>query len=191
MQIKLIALPSLRRKCKRFVKNVFQSLLYSRSKLNTVSGSLNEVVFVCKGNICRSAFAEFYFKSLVAGKDVEVFSCGLEVDREVPSPSDVISVGSNFGVDMRRHLSKGITAATENAGIIIAMEFTQYIQLTSMFPSSKRKIHLLKSFSAFPDNWLINIYDPFGLGEKETHDCFEEIKESLLGLARFVVKSKG
>lgn len=36
-----------------------------------------KIMFVCTGNICRSSMAEGILKKLSEGKNIEVYSCGI------------------------------------------------------------------------------------------------------------------
>ena len=84
-QIKKIIPNKVKRNIKAFVRNIADSFLYY-----IVNGRLlfdifkpkktkfKNVIFVCKGNVCRSAFAEYRFRNLVNDKTVVVDSCGID-----------------------------------------------------------------------------------------------------------------
>ena len=37
-----------------------------------------KIMFVCTGNICRSSMAEGILKKISSGKNIEVYSCGID-----------------------------------------------------------------------------------------------------------------
>src|SRR4051812_19732920 len=70
------------------------------------------VVFVCKGNICRSPFAQKYATKAartVQEMDCTFLSAGLQVSTMNPSPSEAVIEARKFGIDIGEHRSTGIT----------------------------------------------------------------------------------
>lgn len=178
---------NIKRGIKRILLSIINSLSYLPNHRVRVKYRACHIIFVCKGNVCRSAFAEYYLRSLVSGEDLVMESCGLNVDQGVISPIEIIKVGREFGVELESHRSKGVAACDfQKADLIIPMEFSQYLQLTSLYPDSKKKIRLLRDFASWPDRLMCNIYDPFGLGEEEYRRCFSKIKKVLDGLAVYL-----
>lgn len=173
----------LKRSVKRIIQNSWESIAYRLSSKKNFDGILHHVIFVCKGNICRSPFAEYFFRSLDTKGDLKIESCGIEVGKKIQSPSEVIRISKEFGIDLNTHFSKGLSACDHNkADLIVPMEYNHYLQLISLFPEYKNKIRVLRDFAPFPYNLLCNIYDPFNLGQKEYRRCFSNIEEALKGL---------
>ncbi|MDO9182500.1 MAG: hypothetical protein Q7U04_08825 [Bacteriovorax sp.] len=141
---------------------------------------MHHIVFVCKGNICRSAFAEFYLRKLLLDKNIKIDSCGLDVDQGTQSPQDAVLVAREFEVDLSDHISKGLPACDlQKADLIVTMEFSQYLRLITKIPEYKKKTFILSEFAPWPACLMCNIYDPFGLGEDEFRRCFQKTKFSL------------
>ena len=171
---------SAKRRLKLILKTFFESCLYlSKGKKKFKINSIH-IVFVCQGNVCRSAFAEYYLRSIASNSAVLVQSCGLNVHHNGPSPDLAIEVGRAFGVDLKPHFSKSYTDCDlAKADLIIPMEYSQYLHLLALFPIYKEKILLLKSFAAWPHRLACNIYDPYGLGKGEFADCFSQIQAAI------------
>lgn len=171
---------TLKRQCKLLLKNVYESVLYGFARNLKIVSDSRKIVLVCKGNICRSAFAERLLKSETKGKQLSVDSCGLDVDGRAPSPPEAISAAGKFGLDLGDHLSKGWQSCDlENADLILPMEFWQYRKLVEYFPHKKDNIRLLREFAPFPENLLCNIDDPYGQSEIAFEKCFMRIKRSI------------
>jgi protein-tyrosine phosphatase len=169
-----------KRQSRLFLKNLYESVLYGFSRRLRVAASPKKIVFVCKGNICRSAFAEYLLRSETKGKLLSIDSCGLDVNMRASSPWEALNAAKKFGLDLEDHLSKGWeNCDLENADMILAMEFWQYKKLVEYFPYKKENIRLLREFTSFPENMLCNIYDPFGQSEKKFEKCFLQIKRSI------------
>lgn len=170
----------IKRDGKLLVRNAYESVLYRFARSKRVSRDTTKIVFVCMGNICRSAFAEFFMKSELKDNSLLIESCGLNVDVRTPSPIDAISAAKSFGLDLSGHVSKGLECCNlENADLILAMEFRQYRRLMELFPHKKENIKLLREFAPFPENMLCNINDPYGQSVATFEKCFKQIQRAI------------
>jgi protein-tyrosine phosphatase len=174
---------AIKRECKLLVQNIWDSSSYYLTRGRKVAGPINKVVFVCKGNICRSAFADYLMRAEAKGKLASVESCGLNAVNRMSAPDEAIAMATKFGLDLEGHLSKGWEACEfEDADLILPMEFWQYRKLVEFFPHKKLNIRLLRDFSPFPENLLCNINDPFGQSEEIFEKCFRQIKRAIQAL---------
>ena len=164
---------------KRFIRNVHETIKYKIKGNQFTRTHINHVVFVCKGNICRSAFAEFYLKSKV-NELIKVESCGIEVDKEMPSPHDAIQVSKEFNVDLKHHMSKDLRSCNlEDADIIACMEYFHVESVLGKFPNFKNKTVLLRQFSSWNNRILLNIDDPYEGGYQTYKKCFQIITNAI------------
>jgi protein-tyrosine phosphatase len=172
-----------KREVRRALQDTWQSPLYRLSKRYPVNGRVRHIVFVCQGNVCRSAFAEHWLRSRIPGDALKVESCGLDVDRSTPPPAQASEVSRELGIDLGSHRSKGLESCDlENSDLIIAMVYNQRDRLISMHPEYSSKTLLLRTFAPFPDNLVCNIHDPFGLDHNEFMRCFRLMQRCLEGL---------
>ncbi|MDD2541268.1 MAG: hypothetical protein PHH28_09550 [Desulfuromonadaceae bacterium] len=171
---------NIKRDVKLLLRNIYESVLYRFARSRRASSYTRSVVFVCMGNICRSAFAEYLMRSITEDKILSIESCGLNVDMRTPSPLEAIITSKTFGLDLEGHLSKGLECCDlENSDLILAMELWQYKKLVELFPHKKENIKLLREFAPFPENILCNINDPFGQSEEIFAKCFSQIERSI------------
>jgi protein-tyrosine phosphatase len=171
---------SFRRGVRRILLNIRDSILYQLKRDRLFPRNIRHIVFVCKGNICRSAFAEYYMKTYGIDGTIKFESCGLDVGRCHESPLEAVKIGREFGVELAPHRSKSFDACDlGRADLIVPMEFEQYLHLVAMFPDGRGKIRLLRDFAQYPQRLLCNIYDPFGLGESEFRLCFQKMVVAL------------
>ncbi|MEQ1795838.1 MAG: hypothetical protein ABL970_16775 [Nitrospira sp.] len=153
------------------------------------------VLFVCKGNICRSPFAEHLASKLQRdgmNAGIRFGSAGLHVPKPTPSPENAIQVARQFGVDLESHLSQSISLELVKAyDMIIAMEGWQYAELNASFNRDKGKLFLLplldangqgkeRGYAAF------NIQDPYGGPASDFENCFERIGRCLESLLQTI-----
>lgn len=178
---------SLKREIKRSLMSVWDSLLYTCTRQHVSRGDLKHIIFVCKGNICRSAFAEKYFKQLTNGKKVTIESCGLDVEKECAVPKEAAQVAKEFNVNLGDHRSKGIAGCNfYEADLIVAMEYKQYLRLVDLFPEIATNVCVLRDFATWPHRLFCNIHDPYGQGENDFRRCFRLIATSLVALSDLV-----
>lgn len=151
-----------------------------RKKAVNISGRIKHVVFICKGNICRSAFAEKYLKSVVNDHTIVIDSCGLYVDRAHRSPAFVVQAGKQYGLNLKEHRSKSLNKCNfQKANLVILMEYEQLLSFRSSFPKYSGKAKLIRDFLPWPERFFCNLYDPYGLEMKEFQNCFRTIKRAL------------
>jgi len=149
------------------------------------------VLFICKGNICRSPFAEYLAVKLQregAIPGMKVASAGLHVSKPTSSPDEAIQAALRFGVNLEAHRSQSISLELVEAyNMVIAMEAWQYAVLRSSYPHHHEKLFLLplldsteqaqhRGYAAF------NIQDPYGCPPSAFDRCFERISRCIEGV---------
>ncbi|CUQ67383.1 putative Protein-tyrosine-phosphatase [Candidatus Nitrospira inopinata] len=151
------------------------------------------VLFVCKGNICRSPFAEHVarklFHELVGDTEQSIAfqSAGLHVTAPKAPPETAIVVAHQFGVSLEEHrsqpLSQELVAASD---VIVAMEGWQYDELRFRFKGYQDKLFLLPLFlkEATPQSGYeaYNIQDPYGGSGSVFEECFKKIERNVKAL---------
>jgi protein-tyrosine-phosphatase len=127
-----------------------------------------KVLFVCSGNICRSAMAAEYFRHRAAQSGLShivVDSAGtLDINGSPASP-EAVEVLSEIGVDLSAHRSRGIRASDlQTADLVVAMTRDHLEELAHRFPHGDGERMILRSFEqgsrADPD--APDLEDPIG-----------------------------
>jgi len=153
--------------------------------------SPGSVLFLCQGNVCRSPFAERYFRKIAGDGNlggIRSSSAGLDVQRSAPPPDLAVKVAKTFGVDLTDHRSKPVTTdMIEESDMIVVVEHRQAAFLRRAYPGHDLKIFLLPMFDTGPlPAWdyalRYNIPDPYGKSEKDFLECFRKIESSIDGL---------
>ena len=117
------------------------------------------ILFLCKGNICRSPFAEAYARQQFP-VTLKVMSCGYFPEEGRKCPDDAVSAAHQFQVDLGGHRSEIVTREMlENANIVFLFDQENRDKIINLFPDIKRKLFFLGSLS---DNDSIHIKDPNG-----------------------------
>ena len=140
-------------------------------------GSAGRLVFVCKGNICRSAYAEAVTRSM--GK--ESVSCGIDTKDGLPANDHAICEAASRGVDLREHKTTSIKSLTlKDNDIFIAME-PWHAEFISREFGNEQKCSLLGLWGQ-PVN--PHIQDPYGTSDEYFSNCFTYIEKSVNEIAR-------
>ena len=137
-----------------------------------------KVLFVCTGNLCRSAAAE----KLLALKEVPgvvVRSRGVAAQPYGGMPRQVKDFLIKAGVKEPGHKAQFIAEADVDwADLILVMENGHFDALAERFPQGGRKTHLFVEYCTGKEG--AQLKDPMGLTDK----VFEEI----LGMVQACVK---
>ena len=130
------------------------------------------VLFVCKGNICRSPFAQHYART-VFPESVNVMSSGYFPKEGRVCPKEAVAVAKELGIDLTMHLSITVTEEiVHQAQIIFTFDEENRRVLAKQYPSAKSKIHRL---CLLAHSGPIIIKDPYGGNIDDFKDVYETI----------------
>ena len=146
------------------------------------------VLFVCKGNICRSVYAEYRARALAGPDSGWTFeSSGLEAKPGTPSPDRAVAVAARRGIDLAAHRSRAFDPARSGSyDAIFVME--PWHQGHALLRTSPVRATLLGAFHAPP---LFVVRDPYGRDEAAFETAFDEIDEALAALFAHARGSRG
>ena len=157
--------------------------LHRRALTDRFPRDAKEILVLCKGNICRSPFADRYLirASLQRGLDLKVSSAGLDAENGQTAYPLAISVSKSFGVDLNHHRTRALTKElVENADVVLVMDPAQRQQLVGRFPKLRDKTYLLGHFSR--EHPATEIADPYGGSVSEFAQCYDLITSACDGL---------
>ena len=134
--------------------------------------SVDRLVFVCKGNICRSAYAEVIAKSL----GLSSISCGVSTKDNVQANKAAIEIADSRGVNLKEHKTSRLTSVALRPGdLLIAMEPWQAEFLNDNL-KAKHNITLL---GLWAPSKRPHLQDPYGMTTRYFNNCFEYIEKSV------------
>jgi protein-tyrosine-phosphatase len=112
------------------------------------------VLFVCSGNICRSAMAAECLKDRFAREgrtDVRVDSGGTLGIQGSPASPEAITAMDEIGIDLRPHRSQALRKSQiKKADVIIVMTHDHLEELAFRFPEGNEQRLLLRAFEHAP-----------------------------------------
>lgn len=132
--------------------------------------SVGRLVFVCKGNICRSAFAEKVAHEL----GIEAISCGLDTIENAPANMDAQHTAKKFGYDLGEHKTTPVMyVILKKTDLLVAMEPWQVEFLNTNLCRS----HQCTLLGLWNRPALSYLHDPYGNSPVYFEQCFKIIRQ--------------
>ena len=137
---------------------------------------MRSVLFVCKGNICRSPFAAA-LAARALPDDIQVESSGTYPESGRRVPSEAIAAAAAHGVDLTASRSSRLTREMlERADLVFVFDSANLARLASEFPESRSKLHRLGTLAP---SGSVNIRDPYGGGLAAFEWAYAEIAAAI------------
>ena len=137
------------------------------------------VLFVCSGNICRSAYGAVKLRQLAEenGRVVRIASCGILRLVGHKAAPEMIETARERGLDLESHRSCAITRRlAEVSDVIFAMEPVHKKEICRICPEASGKTILLGSYLDRPS---VVIPDPMGRAPEAYRVAANQIDEAL------------
>lgn len=133
------------------------------------------VLFLCHGNVCRSAYAALRLCT-TNGVCCDVRSAGFHPQSGRTTPGEFQRAAKRRGIDLADHRSMCVTLDDlEWADIVVLMDQQNYDLLSELDPRSLGKVVWLGAL----DGNKIEIEDPYGETEQRMDDVLERIDACL------------
>jgi len=132
----------------------------------------NAILFVCTGNIIRSAFAAELLRARIpGGTDLRIRSAGLAAT-DGPAHPTAVQCARRFGVDLSPHRTHRLEGSDlEGVDVILAMEIDHVVEINRRFPQHRQRVYL---FGCLEDD-AQDVGDPV-YGSREVFEaCFKRI----------------
>ena len=134
-------------------------------------GEVRRLVFVCHGNICRSAYADVLARSL----GLNAASFGLSTEPGSRAHRPIIKAARERGVDLAPHRSMPVEAFRPQPGdLLLAMESRHLRKLAGIQGLGGLPRLLLGRFAGWP-----HLHDPYEIAPEYTAPCLGRIDEAV------------
>lgn len=144
-----------------------------------------KIMFICTGNICRSAMAHWLMVKKLEElniKNIEVYSCGIYAQDGDTSTYEAKSVMEEYGVNLNKHRATNIRNSNiKQMDLILCATISHKIAVIDMYPELKNKVYTMKEYVNYDRQYhdKINIKDPWGYDIETYRSCLAEIDEVL------------
>ena len=136
-----------------------------------VSNRLREarqILFLCYGNINRSALAERCFKVRHSGMAIACISAGFHETAGRPADPAMIEVAGELGINLRDWHSHSLNKdMIDHSDIIFVMEQQHYQRIANNYPAALHRTFLLDPCG--------DIDDPYGKSPETYADCAQKV----------------
>ncbi len=132
------------------------------------------ILFVCLGNIIRSAFAAELLRAHSLGRpDLQIHSAGLHTTPDRPADPTAVQCARRFGVDLSAHRTRRLDRSDiEEADVLLAMEIDHVLEIGRLFPEYRHKVYL---FGCLTDEDPLDVADPVYASNEVFEACFGRI----------------
>ena len=144
-----------------------------------------KIMFICTGNICRSAMAHGLLKKKLIDKNinnVEVYSSGIYASiGDVPT-YEARRVMEEYNVDIKHHRETNIRYSNiEDMDLVLCATKEHKETVIQLYPKLKDKVFTMKEYVNYSREYhdSINIKDPWGYDLETYRSCAGEIDECL------------
>lgn len=117
---------------------------------------MEQIIFICTGNTCRSPMAEGLFRAHNGEEKtgLAALSAGMYTSDGLPASGNAVTAAAELGADITSHRSRMLTPElAREAKYLVCMTGAHYDRLCELFPDCADKI-----FTLLPED----ISDPFG-----------------------------
>ena len=146
-----------------------------------------KILFVCTGNICRSAMAQKLMEKKAKDNNinVEIYSAGTYAEEGDYPTEEAIEVLKEYDVDLTGHRATSIENSNiEQMDVVLCSTTTHKLSLEKMYPNMKDKIYTLNEYVGEG----LEIKDPWGSDIATYRLCAAQINKYL---DKLVEKLKG
>jgi protein-tyrosine-phosphatase len=144
-------------------------------------------LFVCSGNMMRSAMAEFAMRQTLrdAGLEdqVRILSAGLHASPGGEAHPWAQQASAEVGISLAAHRAKLVTQEiVEQADCIFAMDFQNKAELLTLYPKAREKVLMLSAYADGPGQYR-EIEDPYFGDIETTRRCCQQLQTCVRNLA--------
>lgn len=145
------------------------------------------VIFICTGNICRSAMADGYLKyrlnELERVNEIKVSSAGTQATQNEESPIYAKKAIAKYGANIEKHTATTLENSNiEEAQYVLVMTEKHKQDVISKYPNLMGKVKLLGEYAK--DKKYKEIDDPWGYSFEVYENCAKEIVDSIEGFIK-------
>ena len=145
-----------------------------------------KIMFICTGNICRSAMAEWMLKKKLKDlkrNDIEVYSSGIYAQNgDIPTYEAETVMQDEYEIDISKHRATNIrNSKIREMDLVLCATISHKIAVLDIYPELEGKVFTMKEYVGYNREYhdKINIKDPWGYDIETYRSCVSEIDECI------------
>lgn len=171
-----------------YLRSRAATVLWRGKRSRPLPRGTQSILFVCHGNIIRSALAEALLKAAAAGA-VHVGSAGVGAQPGRAADERACGVARELGVSLDGHRARAVTRELlSKADVVILMDELNEAFLLARHPEARRKLRFLGEWN--PRRRSRIVVDPYRGSLKDVCVCGMEIQACVAELARALRESE-
>lgn len=141
-----------------------------------------KVMFICTGNICRSAMAHAIMEKEIKERnkenEIQVYSCGTFAEDGSYASVNAIEAMEYYDINLKGHRATNIINSNiKEMDIILCATKDHKRMVFNLYPELKERTFTMKEFAELTDDGKeLDIKDPWGYSLQVFLECAREIK---------------
>lgn len=149
-----------------------------------------KIMYICTGNICRSAMAEGMLKKELQDKNIEnvkVYSCGIYAITGDYATYNAIEAANKYNVDISNHRATNIKDSNiKEMDLILCATESHKQSVVFLYPELKDRVYTMKEYAKLDnDGKDMDIKDPWGYDIEVYKNCIKEIEDTIQKMLLF------
>ncbi len=148
---------------------------------------MKKIMFICTGNICRSAMGEGYLKKIARENNIDVYVCSSGIYAEDGAQASYLAkeVMKEYNVNLSEHRATNTRNSNiEEMDIILCATTSHKQLLVQMYPEQKEKIYTIKEYAYGTNTENKDISDPWGYDITVYRHCASELTMAIDNIAK-------
>ncbi len=152
---------------------------------------IKSVLFVCHGNIMRSAAAAQFLRDALHASgvdDINVASAGTTTRAGRLADQRVSAAARQLGTSLDEHRSQPLTRElVQQADVVFAMDDLNVVNIASAFPAARGRVMLFGGMTSSGQYEPIEIIDPYMASAQDVIDTVTRIHEYVAALTQALI----
>ncbi len=171
-----------------FRERAFRKKIIKRSHHQALAqkiASANNILFLCYGNINRSAIAHVLADEMIGTDGLTFRSAGFHPEENRPADSRMVAIASDHGISMNSFRSTTLTQELANwADLIFVMEATHISRLETLSAQVAEKAYLLGGLTIGEE--AVEIADPYNQPEPVYRSTYQQVARCIEGMKTLI-----
>lgn len=168
-----------------------QKRAWKSGEVASAVSQARSMLFLCYGNINRSALADVMIRAYAEDSGISVASAGFHETTGRPADPVMVEVAAKYGLQMRSLRSVRVTPQLLNdSDIVFVMEKKHYDRLLAIDENLASRTFLLGASQA-RSGCPAEIADPYGRAREYYMACYEQIAEAVDSIKEVIAVRTG